>query len=61
MSFMDSLHKNLEEKSILIGVNNEKERRGQLNIFEVADWRNMKKVGNLLGIEDYVKLESNET
>ena len=56
VSFIDSLKKILEEKSLKMPADLEDENGAQ-NIFERADWKNSKLAGVILGMEDYVKLE----
>ncbi|CDW87345.1 UNKNOWN [Stylonychia lemnae] len=56
-SFLHSMYKLIDEKSIQIQHNEDLEKTMFKNIFEQADWLNMKKAGVLMGIEDYVKLD----
>ena len=54
------MYKMLEEKSIQLQLNLDLEHSNHRNIFEQADWLNTKKAGSLLGIEEYVRIQSEE-
>eukprot|EP00347_Sterkiella_histriomuscorum_P017301 403349913 len=56
-SFLHSMYKLLDEKSIQIQLNQDLENSTFRNIFQQADWLNSKKAGALLGVEDFVKLD----
>jgi len=55
ISYIDSLKKLLEEKSLIL--RGEEQDEGLNNVFEEAEWKNARLAGLVLGMEDYVKLE----
>ncbi len=51
-SFLHTVFKTLDEKSIQIQHNIDLENSNFKNIFEQSEWLNMKKAGKMLGLEE---------
>lgn len=56
-SFLHTMYKMLDEKSIQIQHNIDLEHSTFRNIFEQADWLNLKKAGQTLGLEEYMRID----